>query len=34
VLLMNVAAPLIDTFTQPRVFGHKGRKGDSGKTHD
>jgi electron transport complex protein RnfD len=27
VLLMNVAAPLIDTYTQPRVFGHvKGGK--------
>jgi Na+-translocating ferredoxin:NAD+ oxidoreductase subunit D len=34
VLLMNVAAPLIDTLTQPSVFGHKWRKGDSGKTHD
>ncbi|MCP5277583.1 MAG: RnfABCDGE type electron transport complex subunit D [Thiobacillus sp.] len=23
ILLMNVAAPFIDTYTQPRVFGHK-----------
>jgi len=28
VLLMNVAAPFIDAYTQPRVFGHAtGRKG-------
>jgi electron transport complex protein RnfD len=27
VLLMNIAAPLIDMNTQPPVFGHK-RKGD------
>ena len=27
VLLMNIAAPLIDMNTQPPVFGHKGRKG-------
>ena len=29
VLLMNIAAPLIDMNTQPPVFGHK-RKGDGG----
>ena len=30
ILLMNVAAPLIDAYTQPRVFGHAaGRKGKS-----
>ncbi|HEY0721942.1 MAG TPA: RnfABCDGE type electron transport complex subunit D, partial [Gammaproteobacteria bacterium] len=23
ILLMNMAAPAIDYFTQPRVFGHK-----------
>ncbi|MEW5891829.1 MAG: RnfABCDGE type electron transport complex subunit D [Pseudomonadota bacterium] len=27
ILLMNIAAPLIDRYTQPRVFGHAGRKG-------
>jgi electron transport complex protein RnfD len=26
VLLMNVAAPLIDNYTQPLVYGHKGNK--------
>lgn len=26
VLLMNMAAPTIDEYTQPRVYGHKGRK--------
>jgi electron transport complex protein RnfD len=31
VLLMNVAAPLIDMYTQPRVFG---LKRDSGTRHD
>ena len=30
VLLMNIAAPLIDMNTQPPVFGHKG--GTGGKT--
>lgn len=29
ILLMNVAAPFIDTYTQPRVFGH--RAGGKGK---
>jgi electron transport complex protein RnfD len=29
VLLLNIAAPTIDHYTQPRVFGHAG-----GKTHD
>lgn len=28
VLLMNIAAPLIDMYTQPPVFGHKGGKRD------
>jgi electron transport complex protein RnfD len=29
VLLLNIAAPTIDHYTQPRVFGHaKGRKHD------
>jgi electron transport complex protein RnfD len=27
VLLMNIAAPLIDMYTQPPVFGHKGKRG-------
>lgn len=27
VLLMNIAAPLIDMHTQPPVFGHKSGKG-------
>lgn len=27
VLLMNVAAPLIDMYTQPPVFGHKNKRG-------
>lgn len=27
VLLMNIAAPLIDMYTQPPVFGHKAEKG-------
>lgn len=27
VLIMNMAAPFIDTYTQPRVFGHGGRGG-------
>lgn len=26
ILLMNAATPLIDRFTQPRIFGHQGRK--------
>ncbi|MHB1677074.1 MAG: electron transport complex subunit RsxD [Sulfuriferula sp.] len=26
VLLMNIAVPLIDAYTQPPVYGHKGRK--------
>ncbi|MBW6477642.1 MAG: RnfABCDGE type electron transport complex subunit D, partial [Chromatiales bacterium] len=25
ILLMNMAAPTIDYYTRPRVFGHKGR---------
>lgn len=29
VLLMNIAAPLIDMYTQPPVFGHKVKRGDS-----
>jgi electron transport complex protein RnfD len=29
VLLMNIAAPLIDMYTQPPVFGHKGKQEDS-----
>jgi electron transport complex protein RnfD len=29
VLLMNIAAPLIDLYTQPPVFGHKNTSGDS-----
>jgi electron transport complex protein RnfD len=29
VLLMNIAAPLIDMYTQPSVFGHKDKRGDS-----
>jgi electron transport complex protein RnfD len=29
VLLMNIAAPLIDVYTQPPVFGHKIKRGDS-----
>ena len=29
VLLLNIAAPTIDHYTQPRVFGHA-----RGKTHD
>ena len=29
VLLMNIAAPLIDMYTQPPVFGHKGKGGGS-----
>jgi electron transport complex protein RnfD len=29
VLLMNIAAPLIDMNTQPPVFGHKGKQEDS-----
>ena len=29
VLLMNIAAPLIDMYTQPPVFGHKDKRGDS-----
>ena len=28
VLLMNIAAPLIDMYTQPPVFGHKDQRGD------
>jgi electron transport complex protein RnfD len=28
VLLMNVCVPFIDTYTQPRVFGHKVRQAD------
>ena len=28
VLLMNIAAPLIDMYTQPPVFGHKDKRGD------
>ncbi len=28
VLLMNIAAPTIDSYTQPRVFGHKGPRSD------
>ena len=28
VLLMNIAAPLIDMYTQPAVFGHKGKDGE------
>jgi electron transport complex protein RnfD len=28
VLLMNMAAPTIDYYTQPRVFGHRGRADD------
>ena len=32
VLLMNLAAPLIDQYTQPRTYGHKGvRKGPRGE---
>jgi electron transport complex protein RnfD len=26
ILLMNSATPLIDRFTQPRIFGHQRRK--------
>ena len=26
VLLMNIAAPMIDHYTQPRVFGHDRRE--------
>mgnify|MGYP003433201888 CR=1 FL=1 len=29
VLLINIAAPLIDMHTQPPVFGHKGKREDS-----
>ncbi|TRZ91102.1 MAG: RnfABCDGE type electron transport complex subunit D [Rhodocyclaceae bacterium] len=29
ILLMNIAAPLIDMHTQPPVFGHKDKRGDS-----
>ncbi|MCX7150438.1 MAG: RnfABCDGE type electron transport complex subunit D [Rhodocyclales bacterium] len=29
VLLMNIGAPLIDLYTQPPVFGHKDKRGDS-----
>jgi electron transport complex protein RnfD len=29
VLLMNIGAPLIDMYTQPPVFGHKDKRGDS-----
>lgn len=29
VLLMNIAAPLIDMYTQPPVFGHKGKGGSA-----
>ena len=29
VLMMNIAAPLIDRYTQPPVFGHKDKRGDS-----
>jgi electron transport complex protein RnfD len=29
ILLMNIAAPLIDMYTQPPVFGHKDKQGDS-----
>ena len=32
VLLMNIAAPLIDMYTQPPVFGHKGDSATSDKT--
>jgi electron transport complex protein RnfD len=28
VLLMNMAAPMIDYYTQPRVFGHRGGNDD------
>lgn len=28
VLLMNIAVPLIDMYTQPAVFGHKGKDGE------
>ena len=31
-LLMNICAPLIDMFTQPRVFGHKVKPTDKAKT--
>ena len=30
VLLMNIAAPLIDMYTQPPVFGHKDKRRDAG----
>jgi len=33
VLLMNMAAPTIDYYTQPRVFGHKSGHEHSGKEH-
>ncbi|MBT7330077.1 MAG: electron transport complex subunit RsxD, partial [Oceanospirillaceae bacterium] len=26
ILLMNLAAPLIDTYTQPKAYGHQGNK--------
>lgn len=29
ILLMNIAAPLIDMYTQPPVFGHKDKRGDA-----
>jgi electron transport complex protein RnfD len=29
ILLMNIAAPLIDMYTQPPVFGHKDKRGDT-----
>lgn len=29
VLLMNIAVPLIDMYTQPPVFGHKNKEGDT-----
>ena len=29
ILLMNVAAPLIDMYTQPPVFGHKDKRGNA-----
>ena len=29
VLIMNLAAPFIDQYTQPRTYGHAGKRGDS-----
>ena len=36
ILLMNIAVPLIDQYTQPRVYGHKNKigGGENDKTHN